>query len=108
MWFWENSRCLPCDILSQIWKVNHNPSLSHNPNLNTVPNTIPYPTLTLNPRDPISTRATLISMIKKGIHVISVGDNIDAFTHLEDFMDKVIAGEEYVKAMVLSTRGFPF
>jgi hypothetical protein len=47
-------------------------------------------------------------MIKKGIHVISVGDNIDAFTHLEDFMDKVIAGEEYVKAMVLFTKGFPF
>jgi hypothetical protein len=47
-------------------------------------------------------------MIKKGIHVISVGDNIDAFTHLEDFMDKVIAGEEYVKALTLSCAGFPF
>ena len=108
MRFGENSRCHPYDILPQIWKVNHNPSPSHNPNLNTVPNTIPYPTLTLNPRDPISTRATLISMIKKGIHVISVGDNIDAFTHLEDFMNKVIAGEEYVNAMVLSTKGFQF
>jgi hypothetical protein len=47
-------------------------------------------------------------MIRKGIHVISVGDNIDAFTHLEEFMLKVIAGEEYVKAMKLSVRGFPY